>query len=55
MARLSIETRRRVLDIRRRLKEENISVSYYDLIQKFREKLTVKDLPQRRRPRKITQ
>ena len=68
MARLSKETRRRVitlhsrgyrvLDIQRRLQEENISVSYqaiYDLIRKFREKGTVKDLPGRRRPRKITQ
>ena len=68
MARLSLENRQRVLvlfsrgytvsEIRQRLREENTNVSsraLYYLLQKFRKKMTIKDLPRRRRPRKITE
>lgn len=68
MARLSLECRRSVImlrsrgytisEIQRRLREESIFVSrqaLHNLIRKFRDKLTVKDLPRRRRPRKITE
>ena len=67
MARLSIDTRSKIIELRsrglavseiqRRLQELNISISrqaMYDLIKKFREKGTVKNVIGRRRPRKIT-
>ena len=65
--RLSIECRRKVIAlcsrgyavsvIRQRLQEENISIScqaLHNLIWKFHEKRTVRDLPRRRRQWKIT-
>ena len=68
MARLSLESRQGVVtlflrghtvsDIRRRLRGENKKVSsqaLHNLLQKFREKYTIKDLPRRRRPRKLTE
>ena len=67
MARLSLESRQGVVtlflrghtvsDIRRRLREENKKVSSQALhdLRKFREKNTIKDLPRRRRPRKLTE
>lgn len=68
MARLSLESRQRVItlfsrgytvsEIRRRLSEESTKVSsqaLHNLLRKFREKMTIKDLPRRRRPRKLTE
>ena len=68
MARLSLECRQRVLvlfsrgytvlQIRRRSREESTNVSsqaVYNLLRKFREKMTIEDLPRRKKPRKITE
>ena len=68
MGRLTIDDRLHVItllsrgysvsSIRKRLIEENISISLqgiYNLIEKFREKGTIGDLPHQRRRRKITQ
>ena len=68
MARLSLESRQRVItlfsrgytvtEIRRRLCEEITNVSsqaLHNLLRKFHEKRTIKDLPRRRRPRKLTE
>lgn len=47
-----------VSSIRKRLLEENISISLqgiYNLVEKFREKGTIVDLPHQRTHRKITQ
>ena len=67
MVRLSLESRNRVitlfsrgysiLEIQRRLREERTTIScqaLYNLLQKFREKNTIENLPGRRRPQKIT-
>ena len=67
MARLSLESRNRVItlfsrgctvsQIQRQLREESATVScqaLYNMLQKFREKNTIENLPERRRPRKIT-
>ena len=46
-----------VLEIRKRLQEENLSIirqSIHNLIKKFRDHRTVTDLPRRRREHKIT-
>ena len=46
-----------VLEIRKRLQEENLSISrqsIHNLITKFKDHRTVADLPRRRRERKIT-
>lgn len=66
MPRLDIETRRRVIalrhagfsviDIRKRLEEENISISLqalFNLIKKHRDVGRLLDLPRRARPRKL--
>ena len=66
MARLSLESRQRYLvlfsrgytepEISRRLCEENTNVgsrALYNLLRKFCKKMIIKDLPRRRRPRKI--
>ena len=68
MGRLTIDDRLRIITllsrgysvsyIRKRLLEENVSVSLqgiYNLVEKFREKGTIVDLPHQRRRRKITQ
>jgi len=68
MGRLSIESRKRVitlrskgysvLEIHRRLKEENIIISrqaIYNLLTKFRNHRMFKDLPVERRKKKITE
>ena len=68
MTRLSIEARQKVitlhllgypvLEIYRRLREENTSISrqaLYNLIKKHRDRGTVADLPRRKRQRKITE
>jgi len=68
MARLSKESRKRVIalhsrgytvtEIRRRLQEENISVSrqaLHNLLRKFLDKRIIKDLPRRSKQRKITE
>jgi len=68
MARLSEESRKRVIalhsrgytvtEIRRRLQEENISVSrqaLHNLLRKFLDKRIIKDLPRRSKQRKITE
>jgi len=67
MVRLSIDARTRiitlhskaflVLEIRKRLQEENICISrqsIHNLIAKFRYDQAIGDLPRRRRQRKIT-
>ena len=67
MARLNVSTRRRVIllkeagysvvDIRKRLSEENISISLqalYNLVKKYNETGKLLDLPRRTRPRKLT-
>lgn len=66
MPRLDIETRRRVItlrrvgysvaDIRKRLKEENITISLqalFNLIRKHNDTGRIMDLPRRARPRKL--
>ena len=68
MARLSVETRRKVIalysrgysviEIRRRFLEDGTSISHralYSLLKKYREKRTVLDLPRRKRERIITE
>ena len=68
MGRLSVHDRLRIItlfsrghsisSIRKMFLEENISISLqgiYNLVEKFREKGTIVDLPHQRRRRKITQ
>ena len=68
MGRLTIDDRLRIItllshghsvtSIRKRLLEENVSISLrgiYYLVEKFREKGTIVDLPHQRRRRKLTQ
>ena len=68
MGRLSVEARKRivtlhskgysVIDIRHRLKDENIGISHqgiYNLLTKFRNHRTYKDLPVKCRKEKITE
>ena len=68
MGRLSVESRKRVItlrskghsviDIRQRLKDENIVISrqaIYNVVNKFRNHRIYKDLPVQRRKQKITE
>ena len=68
MARMSIETRQRVItlysrghtvpEICKTLQEENCDItaqSLYNLLRKFREKRMIADLPRQRRPRKLNE
>ena len=67
MPRLDVPTRRRVIllkeagysiaEIRKRLNEENVSISLqalFNLVKKYKERSTLLDLPRRTRPRKLT-